>query len=58
MLEELFEDVFGFQRIREKPERKFEGHIFNIKLEKLELVGLSLIFGFGVPLYSPLTING
>ena len=58
MLVELFEDVIGFQRIREKPERKFEGHICNIKLEKLKLVRLSLFFGFGVPLYSPLVKNG
>ena len=58
MLEEHFEDVFGFQRIREKPERNFEGHICNIKLEKSKVVRLSLFFGFGVPLYSPLVKNG
>ena len=54
MLPELFEDIFVWPRIMENPERKFEGHICNIKLEKLILVRLSLFFGFVVPLYSPL----
>ena len=58
MLPELFEGICGCPRIREKSERKFEGHICNIQLEKLKLVRLSLFFGFGVPLYSPLTKNG
>jgi len=49
MLPELFEYIFGCLRIREKPERKFEGHICNIKLEKLKLVRLSLFFRFGAP---------
>ena len=49
MLPELFEGTFGCPRIMGKPERKFEGHICNIKLEKLKLVRLSLFFGFGVP---------
>jgi len=38
ILPELFEEVFGCPRITEKPERKFEGHICNVKLEKLRLV--------------------
>ena len=58
MLPELFEDIFGCPRIGEKPERKFEGHICNIKLEKLKLVRPSLFFGFSVPLYSSLVKNG
>jgi len=52
MLSELFEHIFGCPRIRGKSERKFEGHICNIKLEKVKLARLSLFFGFGVPLYS------
>jgi len=44
MLPEVFEDIFGCPRIGERPERKFEGHICNIKLEKLKLVRLSLFF--------------
>ena len=58
MLPERFEHIFECPKIREKPERKFEGHICNIKLEKVKLVRLSLFFGFGVPLYSPLVKNG
>ena len=58
MLPKLFEHIFGSPRIREKPERKFEGNICNIQIEKSKLVRLSLFFGFGVPLYSPLDKNG
>ena len=58
MLPGLFEDIGRCPRIRGKPERKLEGHIFNIKHEKFKLVRLSLFFGFGVPLYSPLVKNG
>ena len=58
MLPELFEHIFGCPRIRGKTGRKFEGHICNIQLEKSKLVRLSLFFGFGVPLYSPLVKNG
>ena len=54
MLSELFEDICGCLRYREKPGRKFEDHICNIKLEKFKLVRLNMFFGSGVPLYSPL----
>ena len=53
MLSELFEDICGCLRIRQKSERKFEGHICNIKFEKLKIVLLSPFVGFGVPLYCP-----
>ena len=49
MLVELFEDVFGCLKITEKTESKFKGYTFNVKLEKLKLVRLSLFFGYGVP---------
>ena len=58
MLPELFEDTLVCSRIREKPERKFDGHNFNIKFEKLKLVVLSLIFGSGAPFWSPLVKKG
>ena len=58
MLPERFEHIFGFLRIKGKPERKFEGQICNIKLEKFKLVRLNMFFGSGVPLYSPLVNNG
>ena len=35
MLPKLFEDIYGSPRIRGKPERKFEGHICNVKLENI-----------------------
>ena len=54
MLLELFETILRCTRIRGKPERKFGGHNFNIKFEKLKLVRLSLIFGSGAPFWSPL----
>ena len=54
MLPELFEDIFGCPRIKKKSDRKFKGHIYNIKFDKLKIVILSLFVGFGVPLYSPL----
>ena len=50
MLPELFEDTFGCPRIMGKPERKFEGHICNIKLEKLKFVRLSLFFWIWCPI--------
>jgi len=50
MLSELFEDILRCTRIRGKPERKFDGHNFNIEFKKSKLVRLSLIFGFGAPL--------
>jgi len=34
ILSELFEGIAGCPRIREKPGRKFEGHICNMKLTK------------------------
>ena len=58
MLSKLFEDICGCLRYREKPERKFEGRICNIKLEKFKLVCFNMFFGSGVPLYSPLVNNG
>ena len=47
MFPEIFERILGCSGIMEKPERKFEGHISEIKVEKLKLVRLSLFFGFG-----------
>ena len=49
MLSELFEDIFGCPIIKKKSDRKFEGHIYNIKFEKLKIVILGLFFRFGVP---------
>ena len=42
MLSELFEGIFECLRIKEKPERKFEGHICNIKLEKSKFMRPSM----------------
>ena len=58
MLPELFEVILGCPRISEKPERKSDGHNFNIKFAKLKLVHLSLFFGSGASFYSPLVNKG
>ena len=58
MLPKLFEGILRVPRIREKPERKFDDHNFNIKFEKLKLVHLSLILGSGAPFWSSLVKKG
>ena len=58
MLPKLFEGILRVPRTRQKPERKFDDHNFNIKFEKSKLVRLSLIFGFGAPFWSPLVKKG
>jgi len=52
MLPERFEYILGWPRIKGKPQRTYEGHNFNCKLENLKWVRLNLFFGFGAPFFT------